>query len=115
MLELMDACEGFDDGERPGVEPPKDTPMEEAPDQIPNTEEKNVPLSPTAKGGPQTQAVTHPEEEGNVGETPGEERKEETSEGEKGLTVTQRVCHTHERAIPMQDTVEALDITEEGE
>uniref|UniRef100_A0AAZ3PCM8 DNA 3'-5' helicase n=1 Tax=Oncorhynchus tshawytscha TaxID=74940 RepID=A0AAZ3PCM8_ONCTS len=27
---------------------------------------------------------------------------------------TTRVCHTHERAIPMQDTVEALDITEEG-
>lgn len=26
----------------------------------------------------------------------------------------ERVCHTHERAIPIQDTVEALDITEEG-
>ncbi|XP_056597984.1 ATP-dependent DNA helicase Q4 [Triplophysa dalaica] len=26
----------------------------------------------------------------------------------------QRVCHTHERAIPMQETVEALDITEES-
>ncbi|XP_061111178.1 ATP-dependent DNA helicase Q4 [Conger conger] len=25
-----------------------------------------------------------------------------------------RVCHTHERAIPIQDMVEALDITEEG-
>lgn len=25
-----------------------------------------------------------------------------------------RVCHTHERAIPIQQTVEALDITEEG-
>lgn len=27
----------------------------------------------------------------------------------------QRPCHTHERAIPMQETVEALDITEESE
>ncbi|KAJ7991733.1 hypothetical protein DPEC_G00286940 [Dallia pectoralis] len=27
---------------------------------------------------------------------------------------TSRVCHTHERAIPIQDTVEALDVTEEG-
>lgn len=27
----------------------------------------------------------------------------------------ERTCHTHERAIPIQDTVEALDITEEGE
>lgn len=26
----------------------------------------------------------------------------------------QRACHTHERAIPIQQTVEALDITEEG-
>ncbi|XP_039978354.1 ATP-dependent DNA helicase Q4 isoform X2 [Xiphias gladius] len=26
----------------------------------------------------------------------------------------ERVCHTHERAIPIQRTVEALDITEEG-
>lgn len=25
-----------------------------------------------------------------------------------------RVCHTHERAIPIQQTVEALDMTEEG-
>lgn len=27
----------------------------------------------------------------------------------------ERVCHTHERAIPIQETIEALDITEEGE
>ncbi|XP_045915441.1 ATP-dependent DNA helicase Q4 isoform X2 [Micropterus dolomieu] len=27
---------------------------------------------------------------------------------------TERVCHTHERAIPIQQTVETLDITEEG-
>lgn len=27
---------------------------------------------------------------------------------------SQRACHTHERAIPMQQTVEALDMTEEG-
>ncbi|KAM4550259.1 ATP-dependent DNA helicase Q4 [Fundulus diaphanus] len=26
----------------------------------------------------------------------------------------ERVCHTHERAIPIQETVQALDITEEG-
>lgn len=26
----------------------------------------------------------------------------------------ERVCHTHERAIPIPQTVEALDITEEG-
>uniref|UniRef100_A0A8C9U2N2 DNA 3'-5' helicase n=1 Tax=Scleropages formosus TaxID=113540 RepID=A0A8C9U2N2_SCLFO len=31
-----------------------------------------------------------------------------------GSTPASRVCHTHERAIPIQETVEALDITEEG-
>lgn len=33
--------------------------------------------------------------------------------GEGGLPPP-RLCHTHERAIPIQETVEALDITEEG-
>lgn len=37
------------------------------------------------------------------------EHEEESSSWPK-----ERVCHTHERAIPIQDTVEALDITEEG-
>ncbi|XP_041823311.1 ATP-dependent DNA helicase Q4 isoform X2 [Melanotaenia boesemani] len=33
---------------------------------------------------------------------------------ESGNWPKERVCHTHERAIPIQETVEALDITEEG-
>lgn len=32
----------------------------------------------------------------------------------RGDWPSERVCHTHERAIPIQETVEALDITEEG-
>uniref|UniRef100_A0AAY4E411 DNA 3'-5' helicase n=1 Tax=Denticeps clupeoides TaxID=299321 RepID=A0AAY4E411_9TELE len=35
-------------------------------------------------------------------------------DGVEGSMVTHRVCHTHERAIPIQETVEALDISEEG-
>ncbi|XP_039593277.1 ATP-dependent DNA helicase Q4 isoform X2 [Polypterus senegalus] len=38
-------------------------------------------------------------------------------EEEQNCSETQnviRVCHTHERAVPIQETVEALDITEEG-
>ena len=35
-------------------------------------------------------------------------------EEEKSYWPRERVCHTHERAIPIQETVEALDITEEG-
>ncbi|XP_023667819.1 ATP-dependent DNA helicase Q4 [Paramormyrops kingsleyae] len=49
----------------------------------------------------------------------GEQSKEESLEawrvnGQVEKTDTPRVCHTHERAIPIQETVEALDVTEEG-
>ncbi|TRY87371.1 hypothetical protein DNTS_003944 [Danionella cerebrum] len=41
-----------------------------------------------------------------------------TAESDEHLKLSEvcaeRVCHTHERAVPIQDTVEALDITEEG-
>nr|XP_046273726.1 ATP-dependent DNA helicase Q4 isoform X2 [Scatophagus argus] len=37
------------------------------------------------------------------------DQEEESSDWPK-----ERVCHTHERAIPIQQTVETLDITEEG-
>ncbi|XP_037549118.1 ATP-dependent DNA helicase Q4 [Nematolebias whitei] len=51
-----------------------------------------------------------------------EKEKEEASELKKDAAVKneeadwpkERVCRTHERAIPIQETVEALDITEEG-
>uniref|UniRef100_A0A8C9W4I4 ATP-dependent DNA helicase Q4 n=1 Tax=Scleropages formosus TaxID=113540 RepID=A0A8C9W4I4_SCLFO len=39
---------------------------------------------------------------------------EQRPQEETGSTPASRVCHTHERAIPIQETVEALDITEEG-
>lgn len=38
----------------------------------------------------------------------------EAQEEESAVWPSQRVCHTHERAVPIQETVEALDITEEG-
>ncbi len=43
----------------------------------------------------------------------------QTTESDGGLKLSdvcvQRACQTHERAIPMQETVETLDITEESE
>lgn len=123
MLELMDACEGTHDGQghqRP-TEVPEDTSMEEVPEQTHNQDKQSLQPGSTTKG---EERFSHPEEKENVGEMAGEEgggkeeledEKPEVAEGETELTVTQRVCHTHERAIPMQDTVEALDITEEGE
>lgn len=55
-----------------------------------------------------------------------DERREEKTVTDKGASFKkdqqvefdwprERVCHTHERAIPIQETVEALDITEEGQ
>lgn len=35
-------------------------------------------------------------------------------EEEGGRWPSRRACHTHERAVPIQETVEALDMTEEG-
>ncbi|XP_030644288.1 ATP-dependent DNA helicase Q4 [Chanos chanos] len=44
-----------------------------------------------------------------------EEKGEREGENECVTSVPkERVCHTHERAIPIQETVDGLDITEEG-
>lgn len=58
--------------------------------------------------------------EATVQSRDGEQIKEESVEarrvdGRAEKAATPRVCHTHERAIPIQETVEALDVTEEGE
>lgn len=44
----------------------------------------------------------------------GESKKDAAVKNEEADWPKERVCHTHERAIPIQETVEALDITEEG-
>uniref|UniRef100_A0A8C6S3Z8 DNA 3'-5' helicase n=1 Tax=Neogobius melanostomus TaxID=47308 RepID=A0A8C6S3Z8_9GOBI len=57
--------------------------------------------------------------QGAGGSSDPENKAKEDTEMEKDDTVTfewpkERVCHTHERAIPVEQTVETLDITEEG-
>ncbi|XP_013768250.1 ATP-dependent DNA helicase Q4 [Pundamilia nyererei] len=42
------------------------------------------------------------------------DNRERDQEEERCDWPRERVCHTHERAIPIQETIEALDITEEG-
>lgn len=63
------------------------------------------------------QALQHDKEDGGL------RRNEEEKDGgdllrkgekEDFQWPRERVCHTHERAIPIQETVETLDITEEG-
>ncbi|XP_068188939.1 ATP-dependent DNA helicase Q4 isoform X2 [Antennarius striatus] len=79
-----------------------------------------------------TEPSTEPEmllpdatENGNEGQEKEKENKKEVEGAgdwlrdqeeveEDGDWPGQRVCHTHERAIPIQQTVETLDITEEG-
>ncbi|KAL2080063.1 hypothetical protein ACEWY4_023856 [Coilia grayii] len=125
MLELMDACEGFPDeqGRQSEAGAEQGTAMMmETPDQTSSSssrEEQKSSHSPTVTPQPQEQeqAISHAEDRKDTGATPGDDGEGdegETGEGEKALVVTQRVCHTHERAIPMQDVVETLDITEEG-
>lgn len=51
-------------------------------------------------------------------ETPGSEGEDDARSGagddQGGHWPGQRACHTHERAVPIRDTVEALDMAEEG-
>ncbi|KAK2830464.1 hypothetical protein Q5P01_018395 [Channa striata] len=90
---------------------------------------------------PHSAEITHPEEKAEAEEEDEQDRKEtllvkddnadapvkhqvvevkaagdwpRDREEERGDWPRERVCHTHERAIPIQQTVEALDITEEG-
>ncbi|XP_048059461.1 ATP-dependent DNA helicase Q4 [Megalobrama amblycephala] len=71
-----------------------------------------------------SETVTPTEQQPSESNTPHEHNKsaqtaeEEPQESDGGVKLSdecvQRACHTHERAIPMQETVEALDITEES-
>lgn len=84
----------------------------------PTTQEHVTPAPPTA----QVIGTASPEslKSAVMSQEDKEEIKEKTEddhmaqgEGSSGWPCP-RVCHTHERAIPIQQTVEALDMTEEG-
>uniref|UniRef100_A0A673KWK5 ATP-dependent DNA helicase Q4 n=1 Tax=Sinocyclocheilus rhinocerous TaxID=307959 RepID=A0A673KWK5_9TELE len=81
--------------------------MEVCEDTDPHQQQLSETVTPTDQQPPQTH-------------TPHEHNKptQTTEESDGGLKLSdvrvQRACHTHERAIPMQETVETLDITEES-
>ena len=82
--------------------------MEPTPhDEQAKTEEQQEEVNkPTGSDGPITDSdPTVPEST--------EEPEEKLNES--GDWPVERLCHSHERAIPIQQTVESLDITEEGE
>ncbi|XP_019957451.2 ATP-dependent DNA helicase Q4 isoform X2 [Paralichthys olivaceus] len=120
LLEMMDVCD-----QEILMNPPTQQDVEDA--------DKPKPAA--------AQETSHPgplptQEDGDEGKVKEESKEEQAvkDEGADGLCVEvkaagdllkddreessdwprERVCHTHERAIPIQQTVEALDITEEG-
>ncbi|KAM9838217.1 ATP-dependent DNA helicase Q4 [Aulostomus maculatus] len=117
LLEMMDMCD-----QENSVHPP--------------TQQEMVASHPDSKmqGLQEDQAEGQPEEEEKQEGQPGKHKgtdgpvkrqdMESTGNGEwlgdqeveeeSTAWPRERVCHSHERAIPIQQTVEALDITEEG-
>ncbi|XP_077955551.1 ATP-dependent DNA helicase Q4 isoform X1 [Gasterosteus aculeatus] len=105
-----------------------------------HTVHTDTPALSTAQESSHTDAAgTSPEGQREDGGDQGEKKKEQTAEQKAAGSTRrtdveaeeaagwrrdqeeessdwprERVCHTHERAIPIQETVEALDITEEG-
>ncbi|XP_062846885.1 ATP-dependent DNA helicase Q4 [Trichomycterus rosablanca] len=63
---------------------------------------------------PSQREEKHHEGQGDDKDVGEESRNDCEMEESEGGDTGQRVCHTHERAVAMQDTVDELDITEEG-
>lgn len=76
-------------------------------------EQAKVPTEDVSTFQPLDREQEHPPESSVPFPQRGEGEEEEQTGGGEDWPTT-RVCHTHERAISMQDTVEGLDITEEG-
>ncbi|KAG9355410.1 hypothetical protein JZ751_000248 [Albula glossodonta] len=117
MLELMDTCEPPGSGLEVKHSEPQEGSMkrqeQETESDQPMDELQGQEQGPAV--GPEQQ---HDSMEGQSMEqllSDGQTDVEAQPKGsEEGDVLPPRVCHTHERAVPIQDTVEALDITEEG-
>ncbi|XP_029514695.2 ATP-dependent DNA helicase Q4-like isoform X1 [Oncorhynchus nerka] len=109
MMELMDTCD-----ENP-VETPEHTTETGQNTPVEQLEQAKFPTEDVSTFQPLDGEQKHPPESSVPFPQRGDgEHEEEEQTGGGDDWPTTRVCHTHERAIPMQDTVEALDITEEG-
>ncbi|CAJ1083398.1 ATP-dependent DNA helicase Q4 [Xyrichtys novacula] len=111
LLELMDICD-------------QDTSMNSlehaempASSEQPETEEVTV-LEDKDEGKEKEKATGHAETGSSMKHKDEEVKKGgdwlKEQEDESSDWPSERVCHTHTRAIPIEATVEALDITEEG-
>ncbi|XP_066531335.1 ATP-dependent DNA helicase Q4 [Hoplias malabaricus] len=117
MLELMELCEQSGENQQEQntnlqAAPPEESTLHTNSPPSKSTEEEDCEGSVTSEGEshePLESRGTQKVEA--VDERDGKDQAVGESEDERSV---HRVCHTHERAVPMEDTVEELDITEEG-
>ncbi|KAI5091545.1 ATP-dependent DNA helicase Q4 [Silurus meridionalis] len=128
LMELLDHCDAAGDNqhEPQGAATPIHVQQKEPeqtgttpknPLQTESSQEWNTPTVQIMKEEPE-RCISPPggeerENDGQMGEGEKDGGSKNGSESEGGVR-GQRVCHTHERALPMQETVDELDITEEG-
>ncbi|KAG8005299.1 ATP-dependent DNA helicase Q4 [Nibea albiflora] len=121
LLEMMDVCDqegSLDPPTQQDIDtdiPAPSTAQETShPDAAQPLQEERAEGKEEEKEKEKEQTVEHKESDGSMKDkdVAGDwlrDQGEESSDWPR-----ERVCHTHERAIPIQETVEALDITEEG-
>ncbi|XP_055013527.1 ATP-dependent DNA helicase Q4 [Boleophthalmus pectinirostris] len=108
LLEMMEVCEqenGLIEQMTPSMNnQPKDAPQP-------------TPVDSTKLPAEADAAAPEPEARDDKSVQPQSSNVDSELEEEETVTFEwpkERICHTHERAIPVQQTVETLDITEEG-
>ncbi|XP_060798588.1 ATP-dependent DNA helicase Q4 isoform X2 [Neoarius graeffei] len=133
LMELMDDCESSGDHQYEQRDATTPTHIQQTQPEQMGTAQKNPPQSESSQEwNKPIMQVAEGESEGSITQYRGDEKKpegqkcedEKAGGSENGSEMMQeecegggwgqRVCHTHERTIPMQDTVDELDITEEG-
>ncbi|MCJ8746110.1 hypothetical protein PDJAM_G00138050 [Pangasius djambal] len=132
LMELVDHCEASADKQHEQRDAAAPTHIQQTEPEQTGITQKNLPQSESApEWNKPTMQETEGESEGSITQLGGEEKSQERQKDEsekeggsengsemqgesEGGVWGQRVCHTHERAVPMQATVDELDITEEG-
>ncbi|KAK5883538.1 hypothetical protein CesoFtcFv8_019856 [Champsocephalus esox] len=122
MMEMMDMCdqENLSAPTQQDVEH-TDSPEPSTAQESSHPEAAELPLQDCKDEGKEMQLeeqrVKHEEAEGSIKPKDGESQEADWLKDQEEESIDwpkERVCHTHERAIPMEATVEALDVTEEG-
>lgn len=127
LMELMDHCEASGDNQHEQRDTATPTRIQQTDQEQTVTKHQNPPqYECSQEWNKPTMKETVGESDSSITQHKAEEKSQEGQKDERGRESDselreseggvwgQRVCHTHERAVPMQDTVEELDITEEG-